>query len=83
MSPAVAARWLPGRRLLNAYGPTEVTVCATIAEVTQADTQATSLHIGTPMEGMQVYILDAQGALAPIGTRASCAAQAWALLRVT
>ncbi len=67
--PAVAARWLPGRRLLNAYGPTEVTVCATIAEVTQADTQATSLHIGTPMEGMQVYILDAQGALAPIGTK--------------
>ena len=67
--PAVAARWLAGRRLLNAYGPTEATVCATIAEVTLADTQAPSLHIGSPMDGVQVYILDAQGALAPIGTK--------------
>ena len=48
------ARWAKGRHLINAYGPTEVTVCATIAEQLDLD----RITIGRPMNNMQVYLLD-------------------------
>lgn len=60
----LARHWARGRRFLNAYGPTEASVCATIGAFTPAQD---SLTIGRPMAGMAVRILDAQGARAPIG----------------
>jgi len=66
--PALAQQWSQRHRLLNAYGPTEVTVCASIGEVTAADSAAaTSISIGHPIANAQVYILDAQQQLAPLG----------------
>ena len=53
--PDVVARWSPGRRFLNAYGPTEITVCATIAECKDVDGRP---PIGQPMSNTQVYVLD-------------------------
>jgi amino acid adenylation domain-containing protein len=53
--PRLAARWSPGRRFLNAYGPTEITVCATIAE---CDGASRTLSIGRPMLNTEVYVLD-------------------------
>src|SRR5439155_25959394 len=53
--PHLAARWSPGRRFLNAYGPTEITVCATMAE---CDGAGKTLPIGRPMSNTHVYILD-------------------------
>jgi amino acid adenylation domain-containing protein len=60
----VAARWSKGRRLLNAYGPTEATVCATLAECQAGDRPP---PIGRPLPNVQVYVLDTQRRPAPIG----------------
>ncbi|AQH02989.1 hypothetical protein A9R05_29390 [Burkholderia sp. KK1] len=56
ISPETAARWSNGRRLLNAYGPTEVTVCATMSD--DLDGLAAP-PIGRPVAGSQVHVLDA------------------------
>jgi amino acid adenylation domain-containing protein len=58
------AKWSSGRRFFNAYGPTESTVCATIAECTDSKEPPS---IGRPIANTQVYILDAQKQLVPIG----------------
>ncbi|MFD0745650.1 amino acid adenylation domain-containing protein [Phytohabitans flavus] len=58
--PDLAARWAPGRRLVNAYGPTEATVCATMsAPLSTADIQDGPLPIGHPIAGTTAYVLDA------------------------
>lgn len=59
------AQWSQGRRFFNAYGPTESTVCATVAECHAGDTQAT---IGQAIANTQVYILDSHLQPVPIGT---------------
>jgi amino acid adenylation domain-containing protein len=46
---------LPGVRLLNAYGPTEATITATLAE---AGEEQEPITIGRPLPGRTVYILD-------------------------
>ncbi|GIG59289.1 hypothetical protein Lfu02_36610 [Longispora fulva] len=50
----LAARWSAGRRMVNAYGPTEVTVCATQSSpITGGDRPP----IGRPIAGALVYVL--------------------------
>ncbi|MFL5348129.1 MAG: amino acid adenylation domain-containing protein, partial [Hyalangium sp.] len=62
-TPELARRWKPGRRFLNAYGPTEVTVCATVCE----DVDEARPGIGRPLPNVQVYVLDARLQPVPIG----------------
>ena len=57
----VVARWAPGRRFFNAYGPTEVTVCCSWAECAAGEG---SPSIGRPMANTELYVLD--GALRPV-----------------
>ena len=52
--PALMAQWAVGRRFFNAYGPTEATVDATIAECSPDS----PLTIGRPLANTQAYILD-------------------------
>jgi precorrin-6B methylase 2/acyl carrier protein len=58
--PDLPARWAPQRRFVNAYGPTEATVCATLT-VCLPDERIPA--IGRPIGNTQIYVLD--GALRP------------------
>ncbi|MGW7543091.1 non-ribosomal peptide synthetase [Streptomyces sp. NPDC054770] len=48
-------QWAPARRLVNAYGPTESTVCATMTGPLAPTDEVT---IGRPIPGVSVHILD-------------------------
>ncbi|HEU4883623.1 MAG TPA: amino acid adenylation domain-containing protein, partial [Longimicrobium sp.] len=61
---ATVERWSAGRAFVNAYGPTEVTVCATAAPC-RADGRVPA--IGRPLENVRVYVVDAAGGPAPVG----------------
>ncbi len=62
--PEWLARWAsPGRRLCNAYGPSETTVCATILQWDGVS----PLTIGQPISYTGVYIVDNFMQPAPIG----------------
>jgi amino acid adenylation domain-containing protein len=54
-SAKVAAGWCGGRRMMNAYGPTEATVCATISGPLNFQEEP---PIGFPVPGTTVYVLD-------------------------
>jgi amino acid adenylation domain-containing protein len=57
-------QWSSGRNFFNAYGPTEASVCATIAKCAQEDEKVT---IGRPITNTQIYILDSHANPVPIG----------------
>jgi amino acid adenylation domain-containing protein len=61
----LVAQYASGRRFFNAYGPSETTVCATIAECRNADSKP---PIGYPIANFQVYVLNEQMQKVPVGT---------------
>ncbi|MBW5421895.1 amino acid adenylation domain-containing protein, partial [Streptomyces sp. BG9H] len=62
--PGLAANWAPGRRLINAYGPAETTVCGTISAPLTSD----HVPIGTAVADNGVRVLDHRLTLVPPGT---------------
>ncbi|WP_146220328.1 non-ribosomal peptide synthetase, partial [Microcystis aeruginosa] len=57
-------QWSVGRNFFNAYGPTEASVCATIAQCSQDDLKVT---IGKAIANVQIYILDSHLQPVPVG----------------
>ncbi|NOU51317.1 amino acid adenylation domain-containing protein [Pseudoalteromonas sp. JBTF-M23] len=62
-SIAMAELWSPNRRFVNAYGPSETTVCATYGCYSPGQSV---LHIGKPLPNVSTFIMNNEQ-LAPIG----------------
>ncbi|HEU5471987.1 MAG TPA: amino acid adenylation domain-containing protein [Actinophytocola sp.] len=61
----VVARWSAGRKMVNAYGPTEATVAVTLSAPLTAD--AAAVPIGSPVPNTTVYVLDPALRPVPVG----------------
>ena len=60
----LAAKWSNRAGFYNAYGPTEATVCATIANCTNTYEKPS---IGGPIQNVQIYVVDRHMQPVPVG----------------
>lgn len=58
-SGKLAKQWSVGRTMINAYGPTEATVCVTTARCVPGSDETPSM--GGPLRNVTTYVLDPQG----------------------
>ena len=66
LPPAQVKRWAAGRRMFNAYGPTETTIWSTV-HACDPQMQAASVPIGRAIDGHRIHLLDAQGRPVAVG----------------
>ena len=66
-SAEIIERWARGRRFFDAYGPTELTVCASMGECEAGGDRKPA--IGRPIANMQLYLLDGKLEPAPVGVK--------------
>ncbi|PND49168.1 non-ribosomal peptide synthetase, partial [Rhodococcus sp. ENV425] len=62
--PELVARWSRGRRMFNAYGPTE---CTIVVNICGPLAPAPTIPIGTPVRGTHEVVLDSRLRPVPIG----------------
>ncbi|WP_256756847.1 non-ribosomal peptide synthetase [Cohnella sp. WQ 127256] len=63
------AKWRSKVQYVNAYGPTETTICATVWTAPPAgdSSESTSVPIGIPIPNAQAYIVNEHDQLQPVG----------------
>ena len=61
----VVDRWAPGRVMINAYGPTETTMCVAISAPLAAGSEV--VPIGAPVPGAALFVLDGWLRPVPVG----------------
>ena len=61
----VVDRWAPGRVMINAYGPTETTMCVAISAPLAAGSEV--VPIGAPVSGAALLVLDGWLRPVPVG----------------
>ncbi|MFM7009870.1 MAG: non-ribosomal peptide synthetase, partial [Betaproteobacteria bacterium] len=68
-APALVQRFASHVRMINAYGPTEVTVCGTMSAPldAQSASESSTVPIGHPIANTNTYVLDAAMELVPDG----------------
>ncbi|KAJ1971377.1 hypothetical protein H4R34_005766, partial [Dimargaris verticillata] len=60
---STAAQWQPNRRMVNIYGPTEITISSHVEPVNVAE----CVTLGGPVPNTRCYVLDQQHQPVPIG----------------
>ena len=64
----VVDRWAPGRLVINAYGPTETTMCVAVsAPLTAGPVGSGAAPIGSPVSGAALFVLDGWLRPVPVG----------------
>ncbi|ANN20077.1 non-ribosomal peptide synthetase [Amycolatopsis orientalis] len=56
LPPALVDRWSPGRRVIQAYGPTETTICSTMSAPLSPGHE--QVPLGGPIHNVRHYVLD-------------------------
>lgn len=67
INPITADIYRKGRLFINAYGPTESSVYTTYFNMSAAGDLGNSVSVGRPMHNTQIYILDRDNQLCPVG----------------
>ncbi|WP_190858207.1 non-ribosomal peptide synthetase [Actinomadura sp. RB99] len=63
----LVARWADRCVVVNAYGPTEASVCATAGSANKVAAPSGVVPIGTPLPGVRVHVLDERLNPVPMG----------------
>jgi amino acid adenylation domain-containing protein/non-ribosomal peptide synthase protein (TIGR01720 family) len=66
-TPEIVSRWGDGRRFLNGYGPTEVTVAASFHVVQPGEQSGGAIPVGRPVANTRMYLLDQHLEPVPFG----------------